>query len=507
MDAILHAWDANPQKVKDIIFINTIDEEMNKYHKPSGHTPITSVFSSAKKEMVDYLFSKIFLDRLVKMDISVRDGRGRNLLHHIINNRNLENKYKLEILNKNIALLTEGLIIPECKITSGDLFNQLDYDGFSPLTSFIWQLTNKTQKDVTNQLILEFLIEKTNFSKTILDVKSGALIHPFIPCIQLNLDAVYNKLLTSKPELSSTIFFWDYVSGRTTLEFAFTAKNPFFIEPIIKSLERIDSFVIHNNRITLFDVLESIFTQMKDSGVITGKEDPNKHNNEIFTLYQRLADTVYNETRINTGSKAQHVLYNFQFKKNPEWTKEFNIDAKMSKKMREKVEKQTQDSKERMNAMEVNRRKIQDYSSLFYLAYKNNNFVTLPLISSHGKDFIISTVEIMKDCYLGKHKEIFALVVSKLLSSMAESKEQPAESQEEGKQAAAPLTEIFQSTTELHIELCPFLLDYDTKEFYENLYEEYNLQKITGVGDWALNVIIKMFKDSKIKHDSKVSNL
>ena len=75
---------------------------MNKYHKPSGHTPITSVFSSAKKEMVDYVFSKIFLDRLVKMDISVRDGRGRNILHHIINNRNLENKYKFDILNKNM---------------------------------------------------------------------------------------------------------------------------------------------------------------------------------------------------------------------------------------------------------------------------------------------------------------------------------------------------------------------------------------------------------------------
>ena len=207
LDAILHAWDSSPQKVKDTLYFNSIDEEMNKYHKQSGQTPITSIFSSAKKDMVEFLFSKIFLDRLIKIDLSVRDGRGRNLLHHIINNRNLDNQFKLEILNKNIAVLTEGLIVPSCKITSSDLFNQLDHDGFSPLTSFVCQLTNKSQKDVTNQLILEFLIERTNFSKTIFDVKSGALIHPFIPCIQLNLDAVYNKLLAAKPELSSTIFF------------------------------------------------------------------------------------------------------------------------------------------------------------------------------------------------------------------------------------------------------------------------------------------------------------
>ena len=71
--------------------------------------------------------------------------------------------------------------------------------------------------------MLEFLVEKTNFEEAIFKVKEPPLVHPFIPCIQLRLEEFHAKLLEMKPELSSTLFFCDYTSGRTTLEFAFTA--------------------------------------------------------------------------------------------------------------------------------------------------------------------------------------------------------------------------------------------------------------------------------------------
>lgn len=115
------------------------------------------------------------------------------------------------------------------------MYNIIDNDGFSPLVTYISQMSKDMQKKATCQLILEFLMEHTDFDETIFKRSKGPLIHPFIPCIQLGLEEVYTKLTTIKPALLDTVFFCDYISGRTTLEFAFTSKNPFFIEPVVKA--------------------------------------------------------------------------------------------------------------------------------------------------------------------------------------------------------------------------------------------------------------------------------
>lgn len=88
-----------------------------------------------------------------------------------------------------------------------------------------------------------------------------------------------------------------------------------------------------------------------------------------------------------------------------------------SNKIAEKIQKSNKDSNELRLKNEIKNRKIQDYTSLFNLAYKNDNFVTLPYISESNKEHKLGTAAIMKDCYLKKHKVVFDLVVAKILSS------------------------------------------------------------------------------------------
>ena len=39
---------------------------MNKYHSVSGYTPITNILANGSKEIVDYILTKIFIDRSIK---------------------------------------------------------------------------------------------------------------------------------------------------------------------------------------------------------------------------------------------------------------------------------------------------------------------------------------------------------------------------------------------------------------------------------------------------------
>jgi cupin superfamily acireductone dioxygenase involved in methionine salvage len=419
-----------------------MNEELNKFHKISGLTPLSTIISNGNKDMVDYVLCKIFLDRDMKIDITKKDNRGRNILHQIIGNKHLSLDYKLEILNKNIAILTDGHIHNPGDFKTSDLYNEIDNDGLSPLTAYICQLTTQNQKTTDVRLTLEFLIERTDFEKTIFKISQPPLVHPFIPCIQITLEDVFKLLLELKPELQSTVFFCDYVTGRTTLEYAFTTKNLYFIEQIIEALNEIDSFVVHNDRITLFDVCETIFRLLKDDGTITGRENVKKHDNKIFALYQKLVAKVYTETKAKSGSKAENCLQDFKFLKKPKTFNESDvikleetrkIDApKMPKRILEKAMQASIKSRAIHQENEARSRKITDYASLFSLAFKNDNFITLPYISEINPNFKIGVHNIVNKpltrfedllhvpakkladhLYLTKHKVIFELILGK----------------------------------------------------------------------------------------------
>lgn len=110
------------------------------------------------------------------------------------------------------------------------------------------------------------------------------------------------------------------------------------------------------------------------------------------------------------------MLSTFKFKKDPVCDAEFTPDVKFSAKLQERIQKATKDSNLLKQRNEAKNRKIMDYASLFKLAYKNDNFVTLPYIAENGKDYWLETALIVKDCYLRKHRVVFDLVVAKILS-------------------------------------------------------------------------------------------
>lgn len=83
LDLIFHEWESNSDRVKEVFFIDDLNKHMNTYHSVSGYTPITSILANGSKDMVDYILTKIFIDRAIKLDVSHLDGRGRGVLHLI----------------------------------------------------------------------------------------------------------------------------------------------------------------------------------------------------------------------------------------------------------------------------------------------------------------------------------------------------------------------------------------------------------------------------------------
>jgi hypothetical protein len=55
LDLVLHTWDESPEKVKKLLFIQDMNEELNKLHKISGLTPLSTIISNGSKDMVDYV--------------------------------------------------------------------------------------------------------------------------------------------------------------------------------------------------------------------------------------------------------------------------------------------------------------------------------------------------------------------------------------------------------------------------------------------------------------------
>jgi hypothetical protein len=393
------------------------------------------------------------------------------------------------------------------------------------------QLTKESQKDVTQQLILEFLIEHTNFEITVLTVVDGPLIHPFIPIIQLGLEEVYNKLITMKPELLSTLFFCDYVSGRTTLEFAFTSKNEFFIEPIVKALEKITSFVVHNNTRTLFDILESIFVQLVEEGEIPkdadGTEKMNDDDSSMYAWYRRLADMVYNETRTSSGSKALHIIEKFTLNTDPAAMIEVRgiscLSDRMPAHLQKRVEEGNKRSIENNISIQKKNRKVGDFGALYKLAYKNNNFVTFPLIHDLGKKYMPELDDVNgKFSMFHKNKVIFDRILTKLVDN-ADKIEVPgvsnddiveASEQEDGKDDK-PVKEKAKKDSKAQLmtelaglpqEFSPFLPEFNTKnKFFDELYAFSQSHTKFDIKSCSLNVLCSSYSTWKTKQDRSVS--
>ncbi|CAI2385728.1 unnamed protein product [Moneuplotes crassus] len=510
LDLILHHWDESPDKVRKTLFITDINTEMNRIHKATGLTPILSILTNGDTEMVEYLFEKIFVNRIVNVDIALKDQKNHNILHLLFLNPRLTLATKLDILNKYMAVLSESVLHNHKDVQPSNLYNQLDSDGLSPLTTFICHLSNSTQNNATEKLVLDFMVERTSFQETIFKVRKGALVHPFIPCIQLNLQDVYDKLLESMPELESTVFFCDYTTGRTTLEYAFLTKNTFFIEKITESLGEVNSFIVHENRITLFDILERIFNQLVEEKVIQGDEDSKDSENQLLSHYRSLANKIYSETKNRSGADAYKVLQKLKIN-TPELLKDQNDQSEYAKVKAKKLHQHLLDQGY-----------ICDYVSLFHLSYRNNNFVTFPLISSIKNDLWVEISKINvkkssmwvnvvgvptnkqgKDLFLTKHKDIFSIILAKIVNKQLFQSEtyknSYASEDEEKKLKEDDFISMIDELLATDHQISKAISMFDSKQFFTDLYDTVNEHLEWTVQNAAFDILIDTFVQAKKK--------
>lgn len=64
---------------------------------------------------------------------------------------------------------------------------------------------------------------------------------------------------------------------------------------------------------------------------------------------------------------------------------------------------------------------------------------------------------------------------------------------------------VLNQTTLLDEDLCSYLVNYDKKEFFESMYREYRKGKVHSISNLSLRILITMFKESKIKEETMVS--
>lgn len=120
--------------------------------------------------------------------------------------------------------------------------------------------------------------------------------------------------------------------------------------------------------------------QLKDDGAIKGDENPKDHDNSILSLYQGLAK-IYTETKDRSGSKADKIL------------QKLNINSgEIKAKNGEMNHSPIAYTEHQMKRIEQGY--ICDYSSLFLLSYRNDNFVTLPLIHNINPKYEIDINEL-----------------------------------------------------------------------------------------------------------------
>lgn len=219
-----------------------------------------------------------------------------------------------------------------------------------------------------------------------------------------------------------------------------------------------ESFVVHNQTRTIFDILESIFVFLKEEGEIAADFDPNAKlkddDNSLAAWYKRLAEMIYVNSRQASGSKAIHVLEKFTFSRDPEpfslYTGKIE-ESKGAQKYKAKAQEQLKSQMDFQIEIQKRNRKIKDYQSLYMLAYTNNNFITFPYIHEIGKSFVPNVDDFIgRFSMFNKHKLIFDLLVKRMVDTIpvpevekaGEPKAEDEKTIESATVETSPLTEV-----------------------------------------------------------------
>jgi hypothetical protein len=250
---------------------------------------------------------------------------------------------------------------------------------------------------------------------------------------------------------------------------------------------------------------------LKDCGIITINESTKeKSTNEIFTLYQQICTTVYNDLKTHEGDNVKEALKKLKFDKNmnieDKYEKPENIPEKVAKKFDE-VNKKNKELRANIASMS---KEIQSFETLYMFAYKNNNFVTFPYLHNASKDVLdIELHRFVSDCFLRKHTEIFEWILDEVVAKIPTKKFTPKRRDtkndvelDSDKEDEEDERDIYNETTGLDTDITHYLANFKPKEYFTNVYFEWMENKSVAISCCALNVLLTMaeeyFKNSRV---------
>ena len=181
---------------------------------------------------------------------------------------------RLDLLDNYLLQIDEGMIYSAHVTNTKVLFNQVDKDGFLPVVLFLCRVKPETQDDSVNSRLFYLLSDKTDYENILKDIKVENFQHPLILCIKSRLDKYFSKFLDSSEELRKQIIYTEKNTGRTSLEYAFESDMKEFIQPVINSLDRVNSFIVSEVKgdcITLFDVFLTIVKNSRTRHTVLNK--------------------------------------------------------------------------------------------------------------------------------------------------------------------------------------------------------------------------------------------
>jgi hypothetical protein len=311
---VIHRDD--PVNFRKLTGIQDMNIEMNKLNKMSHLTPITAILINEKYDMIKVIFEHIISERTIKIDISPKDSRGRNVLHCLMYNKNISNEERLDVFLNYIFRLDSSVMFSAHVSSLKPLYSQIDKDGFLPVTVYVSRIKSDQQDDDVHKRMFELLSENTDYDAVLSDIKQENFQHPLVMCIKSKLEKYFKRFLDSSITLRKQMIFVEKSSRRTTIEYAFDSDMECFIKPILDALDRIDSFILFKHEkewVTLFDTLFSVVQSARNRHIFALEKDDVKPKHPTAEWIDKLAHTMFNETKDSTNKRAEDFLSNFNY--------------------------------------------------------------------------------------------------------------------------------------------------------------------------------------------------
>lgn len=412
---LLSVWTNNAAKFSAITSIKDMSREMNTQDSMSKITPINLILINYKVDTCKAILEYIVKHQSITLDTLQKDGRGRNIFHCVLYNKNLTNSEKLELIEDYLLKLDKSMMYNINGPTVKQLMCEIDKDGFIPAMLFVSSVKTDTQYEEENIKLFDIFTRMTDFELVLTDIKSENFVHPLIITMKSKLDHYFKLLVDMSEIIRKQMVYIEQTTSRTTIEYAFDSDMPGFIEVVLDSLDKIDSFVIDDTKdrcITLFDVFFTVLENARNRHIFALYKDEVKPSHPTVELIERLASIIYTKTVDNSGENASEFLSKFSFSKTPE----VNIPKpKIMKNMPPRIKKNILDEynkKVEQATIEASKSQIKRTGKDIYLeAFNKNDYISFPYLYEILQPTDIGNKLHMSCLNQRKHKIIYEIIL------------------------------------------------------------------------------------------------